>query len=181
MWQQGIPEQEPAPSTAPAQPAPPAVAAPAPAPATGQPQNLFQVCSQLLGLRFFFHIFSFQLAQQRQQQQGSGGLGAGAGAGAGLGGPGLSALRDNNQLTQLRELVTQNPAYIQPLIQQLTAANPQLGQLFADNPEALLNFLAEEGEGEGEGGPGLQVVNVTPEEQAAIERVSWAPWRKNGC
>ncbi|KAG8213906.1 UV excision repair protein [Butyriboletus roseoflavus] len=145
---------------APAQPASPPVAAPAPAPAAapvpvpGQRQNLFQ------------------LAQQQQQQQG--GAGVGAGAGAGLGGPGLSALRDNAQMAQLRELVSQNPELLQPLIQQLAAANPQVGQLLAENPQALLNFLAEggeEGEFEGEGLPGVQVVNITPEEQAAIERL----------
>lgn len=88
----------------------------------------------------------------------------------------MPALGDSNQITQLRELVAQNPAMIQPLIQQLTAANPQLGRILADNPQALLNFLeGEEGEA---GGAGVQVVNITPEEQAAIERVSWERWRK---
>lgn len=82
-------------------------------------------------------------------------------------------------MAQLRELVAQNPALIQPLIQQLAAANPQLAQLFAQNPEALVNALSEggeEGEVEGEGVPGVQVVNITPEEQAAIERVSCGTW-----
>jgi hypothetical protein len=40
-------------------------------------------------------------------------------------------------------------------------------------------MLGEGGEEGGEGG--VQVVNVTPEEQAAIERVSWERWGKNGC
>lgn len=136
-----------------------------------------------------FNILSFQLAQQQQQQQGGGGLGAGGAGGlgglggpGGPGGPGLSGLPDSNQLSRLRELVAQNPASIQPLIQQLTTANPQLGQLLAENPQELLNFLAGDGEeGEVGGLPGVQVVNITPEEQAAIERVSLARWRKDGC
>lgn len=83
-------------------------------------------------------------------------------------------------MAQLRELVSQNPELLQPLIQQLAAANPQIGQLLAENPQELLNFLAEGGEvgEEGEGLAGVQVVNVTPEEQAAIERVSWGTWGK---
>lgn len=95
----------------------------------------------------------------------------------------MSALRDNPQIAQLRELVAQNPGLLQPLIQQLAAANPQLAQLIAANPEALLNILSEggeEGEVEREGLPGVQVVNITPEEQAAIERVSCGTWRQ-GC
>lgn len=62
MWQQGIPqhlnlEQEPALSNAPAQQAPLPPPATAAAAATGQPQNLFQVCPQPLGLRFFSSPF----------------------------------------------------------------------------------------------------------------------------
>ncbi|KAN0091115.1 UV excision repair protein Rad23 [Tylopilus felleus] len=146
---------QPAPGNAPAQAPAAAPAAPAPAPATGQPQNLFQLAQQ-----------------QQQQQQGVGGLGVGAG----LGGPaGLAALQGNHpQMAQLRDLVSQNPALIQPLIQQLAAANPQLAQSLAANPEELLNYLGgggEGGEGSEEGLGGVQVVNVTPEEQAAIERL----------
>ena len=75
---------------------------------------------------------------------------------------------------QLRELVRQNHALLQPMIQQLAASNPQLAQSLASNPEELLNILAGAGEDgeEGEGLPGVQVVNITAEEQAAIERVS---------
>jgi UV excision repair protein RAD23 len=75
--------------------------------------------------------------------------------------------------------MAQNPNMIQPLIQQLAASNPQLAQMFAQNPEALLQLLGgNEGEfeGEGEGGeqvpPGAHVVHVSEEERAAIERVS---------
>ncbi|KAI6157776.1 hypothetical protein BKA82DRAFT_4061262 [Pisolithus tinctorius] len=139
-------------------PAPPAAAAPpppiagqTPAPAANQPQNLFQ------------------LAQQQQQQQ------PGGGGGARPGGLGAGALRDQSQMAQLRELIGQNPALLQPLIQQLAASNPQLGQMLASDPDALLQFLGDLSGGDDlEGGdlpPGVQVVNVTPEEQAAIERL----------
>jgi UV excision repair protein RAD23 len=76
--------------------------------------------------------------------------------------------------------MAQNPAMIQPLLQQLAASNPALAQAFAQNPDALLQLLANEnGEfpgGQGEDGenlpPGTHIVNVTEEERAAIERVS---------
>ena len=75
----------------------------------------------------------------------------------------------------------QNPALLQPMIQQIAQSNPNLAQYLEQNPEALLQFLGaiggeggfEEGEG-GEGGaipPGAHVLQVTPEERAAIERV----------
>ncbi|ETW80448.1 hypothetical protein HETIRDRAFT_384981 [Heterobasidion irregulare TC 32-1] len=138
----------------------PLPAAPQPAAASAGPQNLFQ------------------LAQQQQQQQqhvpamggGLGGAGIGAGGGGGLD---LSALRDNPQIAQLREMVAQNPAMIQPLIQQLATANPQMAQLIAQNPEALFQLLGggEDFDEEGPLPPGTQVVNITVEERAAIERL----------
>ena len=124
----------------------------------------------------------FQLAQQqRQQQQAAPGnapnpLAGVLGAGGTPGTIDLAALRDNPQVQQWRELITQNPAMLQPLIQQLAASNPGLAQAFAQNPEALLQLLGSEGgDYEGEGGepvpPGAHVVHVSEEEQAAIQRV----------
>ena len=88
----------------------------------------------------------------------------------------MAALQDNTQIAQLRQAVAQNPGLIQPMIQQLAASNPGLAQALAANPEALINLLGggsgEGGEGEEGGLPGVQVVNITPEEHAAIERVS---------
>ncbi|KAJ4498279.1 hypothetical protein C8R41DRAFT_757440 [Lentinula lateritia] len=135
-------------------------AAPAPATPSNQPQNLFQ------------------LAQQ-QQQQGAGagaGLSAGAAAGAGAGGGqqlDLAALASSPQMQQLRQHLASNPEAIQPLVQSIAAQNPGLAQILASNPEALMNLLGG-GDLEGEEGdlpPGAQVVNVTEEERAAIERL----------
>ncbi|TCD70331.1 hypothetical protein EIP91_003960 [Steccherinum ochraceum] len=135
----------------------PAAAQPAPAaPAGNAPQNLFQ------------------LAQQQQQQQPAGAAGGrlgGAGAGAI---PNLGALANSPQIQNLRQLIQENPEMIQPVIQQLAQANPQLAQMIVQNPQALLNLLGMPAEGDEEEGdipPGAQVINVTPEEQQAIQRL----------
>jgi UV excision repair protein RAD23 len=119
----------------------------------------------------------FQLAQQQQQQQQQ--VGAGAGA-AGAGAPGgeldLAALQNNPQIQQLRDLMMQNPALIQPLIQQLGAQNPALMQMIQQNPAAVARLFGVDGAefDDNEDGPippGAHVVSVTEEERAAIQRV----------
>ncbi len=64
------------------------------------------------------------------------------------------------------------------MIQQLAQNNPQLAQALASNPNALLDLLGSPEVGDdGEPiPPGAHVVNVTPEERAAIERVSFLPY-----
>ena len=71
------------------------------------------------------------------------------------------------------------------MIQQLARSNPEVAQYLASNPEAFLQLLGQLGgdgglDDDGEGGeagagaggvPGRHLVQVTPEEQAAIERV----------
>ena len=103
---------------------------------------------------------------QQQQQAGVSGPGAQ---------PSLEALRDNPQIQHLREQITQNPALLQYLIQQLGSQNPSIAQMLAENPEAVLQHLGiEPGDGDGDGTPippGAQVVSVTEEERAAIQRV----------
>ncbi|KZT10724.1 UV excision repair protein Rad23 [Laetiporus sulphureus 93-53] len=142
---------ESAPAAAPAPPAQPAQ----PAPASNAPQNLFQLAQQ-----------------QQQQQHHPNPAGAAGGAPAGLD---MGALQNHPQMQQLRELVAQNPQLVQPLIQQLAASNPQLAQLLAQNPEAFLQLLggAEGFDFDGEEGvpPGAHVINITEEEQAAIQRL----------
>jgi UV excision repair protein RAD23 len=110
-------------------------------------------------------------------------LGGGAGRGAGGAGPGAAAamenLRNNPQMAQLRQLMAQNPALIQPLIQQIVASNPGMAAALNQNPDLLFQLLGEgmEGEefegGEGEGGHGGPVtIALSPEDAEAIQRVS---------
>lgn len=113
-----------------------------------------------------------QAAQQVQQQQPTAGGGGALGAAAGL-----SHLRNSPQMAQMRQLIQQNPQLLQPILQQMGANNPQLLQLIQQNPDAFLQMMAE-GDGEeaeetsGPGGFGMpQVVHITPEEDAAINRL----------
>jgi len=104
----------------------------------------------------------FQLAQQRQQQHQRPQGGAGAALNLGGGMP---------QMDQIRQLMEQNPAHIQQMIQQLVANNPALARLLSENPEEFLRQLGGDGADETEGDPGAPVVHVTPEEHEAIQRV----------
>lgn len=105
-----------------------------------------------------------------------GGAGAGAGAGAGQGNPNqvdLNYLRNSQHFQQLRQLVQQNPAMLEPILQQVAEGNPQLAQIISQNSEAFLQLLSEDinlGEG-GEGAPGAGIINVTQEESDAIDRL----------
>lgn len=83
-------------------------------------------------------------------------------------------------LAGIQQLVAQNPAMLQPLIQQLAQANPAIAQQLAANPELLYQLLGgvdpggegEDLEGEGDLPPGTHIVNITAEEAEAIARVS---------
>lgn len=72
-------------------------------------------------------------------------------------------------------MVQQNPALIQPLLQQIAATNPELAQLINQNPQALYDLLGGAGdEGDEDDdmmGPQVMHVNLTQEEAAAVERV----------
>ncbi|KAF8161041.1 hypothetical protein B0H34DRAFT_699163 [Crassisporium funariophilum] len=146
-----------APAPAPATPSQTPLTSSTTNPSSNQPQNLFQ------------------LAQQQQQAGGGGNTAAGPGL-SGTGGQlNLEALRGNPQIQQLREQMAQNPAMIQPLIQQLASQNPAIAQMIAQNPEALFQLLGVEFEDDGGEGehipPGAHVVSVTEEERAAIQRL----------
>jgi UV excision repair protein RAD23 len=117
--------------------------------------------------------------------------GAGGGGGGSLDVAMLEQLAQSPQMQQLRQvswvlpfirdsankqMVQENPALIQPLMQQIATSNPQLAQLINQNPQALYDLLGggaggEEGE---EDFLGAQVMHVdlTEAEAAAVERVS---------
>ncbi|KAG8763076.1 hypothetical protein FRC11_006199 [Ceratobasidium sp. 423] len=153
----------PAPAT-PAAPTPAAPAArPAATPATGggaaAPMNLF--------------------AQAAAQAGGNtpASTGGDPGPGAGISTAALENLQNSPAFQQTIQAVQQNPALLQPLIQQLAQSNPAMAQQIASNPELLYQILGgmggdEHGDDE-EGGipPGTHVINITQEEAEAIARL----------
>ena len=76
-------------------------------------------------------------------------------------------------------MVQENPALIQPLMQQIATSNPQLAQLINQNPQALYDLLGAGAAGEGEGeddflGPQVMHVDLTEADAAAVERVCFS-------
>lgn len=113
---------------------------------TDTPQNLFQAAA---------------LAQQQQQPGGT---------------EELAFLRNHPQFQQLRRIVQENPALLQPLIQQIGQSNPQLLQLVNANQSTFMRLLQENGGEEmGEANlpnlPPPQYVSVTQEEKESIDRL----------
>lgn len=96
--------------------------------------------------------------------------GAGAGGAGGLGN--LEFLRSNPQFQQLRQVVQQQPAMLEPILQQVAAGNPQLAAMIAQHQEQFMQLLSEDGDNDAPLPPGAQAISVTEEERAAIERVS---------
>lgn len=88
----------------------------------------------------------------------------------------VAAIQNQPQIQHLRQLMQQNPGLIQPIIQELATQNPQLTQLFAQNPAALAQIFGVPPEqldlleGLADELP-QQVIEITPEERAAIQRV----------
>ncbi|WVQ63241.1 UV excision repair protein Rad23 [Kwoniella botswanensis] len=158
------PAAAPAESTQPAQPAAPAQQpAQQPSGPAGSAENLFAAAEAAMN------------RDRGAPAGGAGGLGGVPGGPAGGAGAGAGGLANAPHLQQIRELVQQNPALIQPLLQQIAASNPQLAQLINENPQALYELLGAGGEGdeedEGFGGPQVMHVNLTQEEAAAVERL----------
>ncbi|CAN8097017.1 unnamed protein product [Discula destructiva] len=123
----------------------------------------------------------FDLAAQQGGRGGGGGIAANRGAGAAAavgqavaqqGGMGnLEFLRNNAQFQQLRQVVQQQPQMLEPILQQLSASNPQLASLIAQNPDQFLGLLGEDGDDDAPLPPGAQQIAVTEEERDAIERL----------
>ena len=196
----GIPEnvqqEQQAPRPASARPAsatgtatsPPPATGNAPAPSTNtdsdQPINLFEAAAQAnrntpaSGAARDRSAATAAAAAGLVNLSGAGGTGAGGAAGAGAGGAGgagalgnLDFLRENPQFQQLRQIVQTQPRMLEPILQQVGAGNPQLAQLIGANPDQFLQLLAEDTEGDTPVPPGMQEIQVTEEERAAIERV----------
>jgi len=95
--------------------------------------------------------------------------GAGTGGAGGLGN--LEFLRSNPQFQQLRQVVQQQPAMLEPILQQVAAGNPQLAAMIAQHQEQFMQLLSEDGDNDTPLPPGAQAISVTEEERAAIERL----------
>jgi len=99
-----------------------------------------------------------------------GSLFPGAGAGA------LDFLRNHPEFNILRARVQQNPQLLASVLQHLAATNPQLLALINQHQQEFMRLLNEPAD-MGEGGmppgvpPGAHVIQVTPEEKAAIDRL----------
>lgn len=60
---------------------------------------------------------------------------------------------------------------LEPILQQVSAGNPQLAQLISQFPDEFLRLLGENGDDDAPLPPGAQAIEVSPEERDAIERV----------
>jgi UV excision repair protein RAD23 len=103
-----------------------------------------------------------QQAQQQQQQQQQ----------SAAGNTDFSNLRNTAHFQQIRQLVQSNPSLLQPLLQQLGQSNPELLRSINADPNGFLQALLEGVDDEEGVPPGSTMVQVTPEEREAIDRVS---------
>ena len=93
----------------------------------------------------------FEAAAQAGQGQGARGAASGrsgtaaaAAAGATPGGQiNLDFLRQSPHFQSLRQLVQQQPAMLEPVLQQVAEGNPQLAQMIGQNQEQFLQLLSE--------------------------------------
>lgn len=111
--------------------------------------------------------------------------------GADLGGMGQQAeavlrnIVNHPSFAQVKQVIRNDPSAIAPILQQIEQTAPELYQIIAQNPDAFQKVIMEEGGGQGmgqgmgQGGQGMVppppppgAIQVTPEEAAAIERVT---------
>lgn len=109
---------------------PPATGATGTTTNTEEPVNLFEAAAQAGG---------------RGGTAGGQGAGAGTRGGAGAGGApaNLDFLRNSPQFQQLRQLVQQQPAMLDHVLQQVAEGNPQLAQMIGQNQDQFLQLLSE--------------------------------------
>jgi len=127
------------------------------------------------------------IPQQTEPQPSAGQAGTGGLPGLGnigQGGQGenpanvLAGLTNDPNFQQLRAAIRNNPQMLQNVLAVIAQNNPQLFNLITQNQEAFTKLLLEGDEGEGGhgghhggGGGGSHVIQVTPEEKAAIDRL----------
>ncbi|KAJ3265604.1 hypothetical protein HDU77_004612 [Chytriomyces hyalinus] len=101
----------------------------------------------------------------------------------------IAALRNSPEFQQFRQLIAAQPQLLQPMLQQLGQSQPELLRIIQQNPDAFLQILTggdgsegamDFGDDDDEGGalpPGT--IQVTPEENAAIERLTALGFDRN--
>lgn len=88
----------------------------------------------------------------------------------------------SGQIEAFRQMIRENPGVFEPVIQQLVAQNPQLGEVIRENPDALFQLLQgadeldlpgdeEDQEDAGAAPGGAWRLEITPEENDAINRL----------
>jgi UV excision repair protein RAD23 len=55
----------------------------------------------------------------------------------------MDFLRNSPHFQQLRHLVQQQPAMLEPILQQVAEGNPQLAQMIGQNQDQFLQLLSE--------------------------------------
>ncbi|KIW27445.1 UV excision repair protein Rad23 [Cladophialophora immunda] len=81
----------------------------------------------------------------------------------------MDFLRNSPHFQQLRQFVQQQPAMLEPILQQLAEGNPELAQMIGSNQDQFLQLLAEDAQDTLP--PGATQIHVTEEERDAIERL----------
>lgn len=128
------------------------------------------------------NLFEAAAAAAQGGAGGRGGAGGGPGAGAGDDEEGTTLdLGNPAMIAQLQQLVRENPAALQPLIQAIAQSNPQLAAALQADPQGVLDLLSGaaaggglpgmEGEGEGEEMQLPTMDQLAPEDRSAVEQI----------
>ncbi|KAI8621950.1 XPC-binding domain-containing protein [Chytriomyces sp. MP71] len=103
----------------------------------------------------------------------------------------MTQLRNSAQFQQFRQLIAAQPQLLQPMLQQLGQSQPELLRVIQANPDAFLQMLIggeggdamDFGDDDEEGGAGGALppgtIQITPEENAAIERLTALGFDRN--
>uniref|UniRef100_A0A8W8L7J3 UV excision repair protein RAD23 n=1 Tax=Magallana gigas TaxID=29159 RepID=A0A8W8L7J3_MAGGI len=106
----------------------------------------------------------------------------------------LSFLRSQPQFQRMRQLIQDNPNFLPELLRQIGQSNPPLLQMISQNQERFIQMLNEPAEGgdvsdQAQGGglppagapPGSGIIQVTPSEKEAIERLKALGFSEGMC
>ncbi|PWN18101.1 UV excision repair protein Rad23 [Microstroma glucosiphilum] len=117
------------------------------------------------------NLFEAAAAAQQGGAGGRGGAAGGPGAGAGDDDEGTTLdLGNPAMIAQLQQLVRENPAALQPLIQAIAQSNPQLAAALQADPQGVLDLLS----GAAAGGEEMQLPTMdqlAPEDRSAVEQI----------